>query len=182
MKKSFIVIFLILTVLFTGCRTKQIDSATSEGKEKECFDITKAEFVNALDDYGINLKLSTDFDNENGTKSSAYTTNDSLENMKNYSITYDAITNKVSYVSFFFDKGSEENTENALVDFYYHIAAISEVIEPNIDINKVFESIKNIYNFTEETEEFAIYNGKNFSLSAGYNEPYLNALFLPVEN
>ena len=89
MKKCFLILLLISSVLFTGCSTKE---------ETKYFDFTVSELVETLNkEYNIDLKSSNIVDSEDGSKSAAYTFNQE-NRFSHYQITYNE-KEKVSFGS-----------------------------------------------------------------------------------
>ena len=170
MKKRFIATILIAAVTLTGCATKE---------NTELFDFTVTELVDTMsDEFLLSLEHSTTIDDaENDTKISAYRwwTDENKGNAFQYQISYDDAEEKVSHISFFFDK----SIKDARIYYLLHIGAIAEIIEPGIDTEAVFDAISDVNGIENATE---IYTGESFYLFASCSDTYFDASFRPIEN
>lgn len=179
MKKRFIATILIAAVSLTGCATKG-------EKEAKYFDFTASEFVEAMSD---NFLLSLDYfttieDEENSSEMSTYLwhADDNIDNSFHYQIEYNDTTEKVSHISFFFDKSFKGDLEDARIYYLLHIGAIAEIIEPGIDTEVIFDAISNVNGINEDADGMATYKGKDFSLLAYCLDTSFNASFGPAES
>lgn len=169
MKKRFIATILIAAVSITGCATK---------KNAERFGITATELVETMsDEFLLNLEHSDTIDDtENDTKISVYSwrTYENQDKPFYYQISYDDTSEKVSHISFFFNK----SIEDARIYYLLHIGAIAEILQPGIDTEAVFDAISNVNDNADVTE---MYEGENFNLFASCGDVYFNASFSPIE-
>lgn len=178
MKKGLIISMLIATVVFTGCSSK----GKVKADKTEHFDFTAKEIVSNLEEYLIEFTAFGVVDNEEKTEKIATyssitdifnTDKNNLDAMIHYQFVYDYTTDKVSYISFFLDRNSTKATERYL----YHIDAIAEVIDPNVDTDDISTTMEKGFN----EYDFAIYKGKNFELNVSRSEEYFSASFTPIK-
>lgn len=176
MKKRFIITLLVSALVFTGCGTK------NEEEKTQYFDFTKNEIVNELEEWLIDYTLITIIDYEETEKIATYTcgsdvitiTNGVDDGLLHYKFVYNDETNKVSSISFFL----EEDIEQSRARYLYHISSISQSIDPNVNIDEIYDTVKDGLN----GEGFAIYNSENFILHASKSDDYFNAHFKPNIN
>lgn len=172
--KKVIFIALILSVVFCfGCGTKEEAPPTY-------FEFTADEFVSKLEeDWSIDLVQDfVSYDEESGEKIASYkfsTTNDTKMTAMSYSIFYDSITNKVSYISFDVNKDFMGNVKNALTRFYFHIGAVAEIIDPGVNVDGICDNIKAAFDdgediFFYESDKYNILvNSSEYSFSASFH-------------
>lgn len=181
MKKRVIISLLAAVLLLTGCNTK--GEIVKKEEEKLYFDFSHTEIVSNLEEYLIDFTARGIVDGEvKAEKIATYTSitdvfnadKNDVDAMIHYLFTYDDTTKKVSYISFFMDRNATKAAERYL----YHITAIAECIEPNINSDDIFKVIENGFN----EYDFAIYEGKTFELNVSRSEEFFNASFTPIKN
>lgn len=183
MKRFLTSLILISVVSFSGCSS---DVSTNNAKEEttiEYFDFTNKELVNELEtSWLIDLDLFSVVDDEDGkSKIASYTfaTENDIDTMMHYQVSYDDITEKVSHIYFFFDKDFMGDITSAYTYFFYHIGAISEIIDPDIDIDEVYNEISNVNG--NEANSVELYKNEEFCLIASCDNTRFSASFLPIE-
>lgn len=194
MKKILTVALLVSAVFFTGCAkeaatetngattetealTRKVPTETKENTP-EYFNITHMEFTEALaDKYLIDLDFFKTVDGDTGEKITSYTfmtENDTAETMMHYQVTYDETTDNIYTILFMVDKDFMGNLENAYTRFFYHVAAVSSVIAPTVDTDKVYDSLKGI----GAADEVKVYTDDVMSLVASNHDDYITAVFV----
>lgn len=180
MKKGFIITLLLTAIVLTGCSSKG-EIKTEEAKT-EYFDFSPTEIVNSLEELEIDFIPMGVIDSEEKTeKIATYSSvtdvfnhnKDDIDAIIHYIITYDDTTNKVSKISFFF------NRHSTLARWRYllHLKSIAEYINPNTNWDDISNAIEKGFN----ENDYAIYRGENFELYATLSDAYLNASFQPTE-
>ena len=176
---------IMIFVLFFGCGTQEAKQEKETAETVQYFDFTVSEFEEGMLELGVDLLSVTTIDaEESGEKISTYifsTENDDSETGLHYQVNYNDATKKVSYISFFFGKGFMGDITKALTRYYYHINAIAGIINPNVDEDKLFESISNIDGLNEGIDGSTVYETENFKLFASCDDKYFNASFWGVE-
>lgn len=179
MKKG-LIITLLLSVILMGCSTKG-DIKTKE-EEKQYFDFSHTEIVSKLEEYLIDFTDSGIVDGKEETeKIATYTSitdvfnadKNNIDAMMHYLFTYDDLTENVTRIHFFIDRNSTKSAERYL----YHLDAMAESIEPNVNTDDIFTAIEKGFN----NYDSAIYEGENFELYASRNEEYFSASFTPIK-
>lgn len=181
MKKGLIITMLLISVLLMGCNTK--GEIAKKEEEKLYFNFSHTEIVSNLEEYLIDFSNLGVADGEvKAEKIATYTSitdvfntdKNNIDAMIHYIFAYDDATNKVSYISFFMDRNEIKAAERYL----YHIAALAEYIEPNINTDDIFTAIEKGFNKYDS----AIYESKGFALNVSRSEEYFNASFTPIKN
>lgn len=177
MKKVF-AILLAFVLIFSLCSCGEKSQAKEE--PTAYFPFTVSWFTNVFEnEYGINLTPIRTIDTDDGGKISTYTCNTEIEyNYVHYSVSHDAATNKVSFISFDFDKSKRDMTGN-LTLYYIHIGVIAEIINPAVDLDALYEAIINVNGENEGADEMAIYQTDEFNILATCYGDYFSASFVP---
>ena len=184
--KTFLFISLGLLIASIGVyhSAKIVNPIISEKPKEESvvfFDFTKTEFVSGLSDWGITLTPFADLnDEENNGKIATYTfstENDTLDTMMHYQVHYNEDTERVSYISFSFDKNFMGELSSARTRFRYHISTIAQIITPSADIDEIYEKISTV---TGDGAGMSVYQTEEFSLFASCTDTYFSASFRPL--
>lgn len=167
-------------VLVAGCGAKK-------EAPLEYFDFTVSEITKELTESSLIglTPIAVVDDEDKNTKIATYTSQSDVFNftgydseaMIHYRFTYDAITNKVASVSFFFDTAYSKDLESVRSRFLYHIGAIANIIDPAIDVTDVYNTVKVVNNNNERTDDIGHYEAENFILNAFYTGTTFNAFF-----
>lgn len=179
--KRFIITTLLLSVVFcAGCSTKEEALPTY-------FEFTADEFVSKLkEDWMIDMNfLQIVDDEENSKKIFVYTSQSdvynfdgySIDAMMHYHIYCDDITNKVSGISFSFDKNSMGDISEARARFYYHIYSIAQTIDINVNLDEIDIALKNVDGIKDGAEGIGHYEHEKFVLNAFSTVTYFDAIF-----
>jgi hypothetical protein len=181
MKRFLTCALLISTISFSGCGAEVSGRTIKEEKTIEYFDFTVNEFVNELSSsYLIDLDLFKTIDDETEKISSyTYMVDNDIDNMMHYQVSYDDTTEKVSHIIFSFNKDFMGDITSAYTYFFYHIGAISEIIDPDIDIDEVYNEISNVNG--NEANSVELYENEEMCLIASCNDTQFTASFLPIE-
>lgn len=179
MKKRFIIMLLSSVILFTGCGSK----VEKEETKTEYFNFTPTELITELEECLIDVTPMGDFETEDKTaRVAAYasttdvfqTDSENVSSQIHYQITYDDITDKASYISFFLSKDATKAHERYL----YHIFSIASFIDGNINTDNLSDAIS--AGLSEN--DFAIFTGEKFKLHVTSSEEYLDASFTAIKN
>ena len=172
--KKFIIASLATSLVFgAGCGTK-------EAKEPpKYFEITADELVNELaSEWLIELKLDRISNVEGSYEESASytfrTENDTAKTEMNYHITYDSITNKISYIYINVNKEFMGDVKSALARYYYHTGTIAQIIDANANIDEIRDTISII---ASEPGTVSLYKGEKFNILANSTDYSFSASF-----
>lgn len=178
MKKILIIFMAIIMVLnIIGCRT------ANTIPEQKTFNITLNELVERLNSESmIDLTNFSVIDDKDGSKIATYTfstENDYADTLVHYQIDYDDTTKKIYHINFFFSKNFMGDITNARTRYFYHIAAIAETLNPNVNIDDLYDKISTVNGINESSSE--TYENDVFNLLAYCHDEYFSASFEPVE-
>jgi hypothetical protein len=172
MKKIFILLFAVMLV-FNGCSSEGETKTTETIKPIETptnySGITVTDFATKLnDEYGIKLDLVFSTDNEDGTKTTSYSASDN-----SIYVDYDNITGNVLSVSFLGSNIDNDDMLSVLTEYLVYTGAIAETIDPNIDIDALYDLISNGFS----DSEFVNFEGEQFKITIHYSEMLYTATF-----
>jgi hypothetical protein len=178
MKKVIFFTLVTLFVLFSGCSSKNAEEVPVV-EPVAYFDLTASELKNALSstlEVDLIPMAVVDSSTPGEEIETFVTAGGSTNPTMHYHLEYNKETEKLSYISFSFDKNSVSDNWEALEHYYYHIGTIALTINIDTDAAKLFEGIKKTDGTNTGIDGHSLYETEDFFLSTSC-DTFFNASF-----